>query len=79
MIPYNPIPGDRLKKNRGAIFGMIIILLPYSWRLLHTFSLPITVHTPTGWFWKSGDKNLVTRQSFLLIKKQQKIPDEFFY
>ena len=64
----------RLKKNRGAVFGMIIIAIcpvdgghfPICWPL-------ITVRMPTGWSWKSADKNQVTIRSFLLIKKQQDV------
>jgi ABC-type dipeptide/oligopeptide/nickel transport system permease subunit len=68
----------RLKKNRGAVFGMIIIILAI---FMAAFSYLLAPdHSPYAnrMILEIGGQKPRYTQSFLLIKKQQPVPDVSF-
>ena len=69
----------RLKKNPGAIFGMIIISLA---SLMAVFAYLLAPdHTPYAnrMILEIGGQKPGYHQSFLLIKKQQLVTERFYY
>ncbi|HEX3079295.1 MAG TPA: hypothetical protein VHQ04_02490, partial [Puia sp.] len=76
MKEYASIQSDtwrRLKKNRGAVFGMVIIVLSLLMALFAYFLAPD--HTPYAnrMVLEIGGQKPGYHQDFLLIKKQQDI------
>ena len=76
MKEYTSIQSDtwrRLKKNRGAVFGMIIIALSLLTALLAYFLAPDHSPYANRMVLEIGGQKPGYHQSFLLIKKQQEV------
>jgi len=73
---YTSIQSDtwrRLKKNRGAVFGMVIIVLSLVTALLAYFLAPDHSPYANRMVLEIGGRKPGYKQSFLLIKKQQEV------
>ena len=76
MKEYTSIQSDtwrRLKKNRGAVFGMVIIVLSLVTALLAYFLAPDHSPYANRMVLEIGGRKPGYKQSFLLIKKQQEV------
>jgi ABC-type dipeptide/oligopeptide/nickel transport system permease subunit len=70
---------QRLKKNRGAVFGLVIIILSMMTALFSYFLAPDHSPYANRMVLEIGGQKPGYRQSFLLIKKQQEVvPASFF-
>jgi peptide/nickel transport system permease protein len=68
----------RLKKNRGAVFGMVIIILALLTAIFSYFLAPDHSPYANRMVLEIGGQKPGYRQSFLLIKKQQPVPGVSF-